>query len=63
MTLLKDIQVSGYVPINKSLILDGDWHIIKGNGQRGSAYPTIVINQGGQSDIDVVIRNLIVHND
>ena len=51
---------SSCINILRSLTIDGQGHTIKGYGRRVSTgnYPTVAINQGGGSLIDVTLKNL-----
>ena len=52
------------INILRSVTIDGQGHTLSGYGKRGTTgnYPTIAINQGGSSMVDVVIKNMTINN-
>ena len=72
VTLLADYQYAsnGGTPwnITSSMTIDGQNHKLSGWGKRTSngslkSYPTLLVNNGGSSMIDVTLKNLNIQND
>ena len=55
---------SSCINILRSVTIDGQGHTLAGYGKRGttSNYPTVAINQGGSSLVDVTLKNLEMIN-
>lgn len=53
---------SSCINILRSLTIDGQGHTLSGYGKRGttSNYPTVAINQGGGSKVDVTLKNISI---
>ncbi len=67
VTLLADVSYetngTGLWNITKSIILDGNGHVMSGWGSRGGNKTTLAINQGGTEAVSVTIKNLTINND
>ena len=55
---------SSCINILRSVTIDGQGHTLAGYGRRGTTgnYPTVAINQGGSSLVDVTLKNLEMIN-
>ena len=59
-----DYAEASCINILRSVTIDGQGHTLSGYGRRAStsSYPTIAINQGGSSMVDVTLKNLQMIN-
>lgn len=59
-----DYAANGVINVLRSVTIDGQGHTLYGAAQRGTSgnYPTLAINQGGTSMVDVVLKNIQIIN-